>query len=106
MSRDNPTYDMLLKLVKTRMSVRKFRPDQAPNGYFTFGYNDGASVLRDFVQRLVRAGLPFDDAMQYGLLGAMEGWYGINEEGQEHDDRAHRVALAGLLAGRHHLREQ
>ena len=51
---------------------------------FTFGYNDGASVLRDFVQRLVRAGLPFDDAMSYVLLGAMEGWYGINEEGQEH----------------------
>src|SRR5687768_12375284 len=26
----NPTYDMLLNLVKTRMSVRKFRPDPIP----------------------------------------------------------------------------
>ncbi len=26
----NKTYDMLLKLVKTRMSVRKFRPDPIP----------------------------------------------------------------------------
>ena len=51
---------------------------------FTFGYGDGASLLRDFVQRLVRAGIPFDDAMGYVLLGAMEGWYGINEENQEH----------------------
>jgi hypothetical protein len=51
---------------------------------FTFGYNDGASVLRDFVQRLVRAGVPFDDAMQYVLAGAMEGWYSINEEDQQH----------------------
>ena len=51
---------------------------------FTFGYNDGASVLRDFVQRLVRAGIPFDDAMRYVLVGAMEGWHGINEEDQAH----------------------
>jgi hypothetical protein len=51
---------------------------------FTFGYNDGASVLRDFVQRLVRAGMSFDDAMSFVLVGAMEGWYGINEEGQAH----------------------
>src|SRR5919106_3401153 len=28
---NNPTYDMLLKLVKTRMSVRKFRPDPIPD---------------------------------------------------------------------------
>src|SRR4026208_957014 len=27
---DTQTYDMLLKLVKTRMSVRKFRPDPIP----------------------------------------------------------------------------
>jgi len=26
----NSAYDMLLKLVKTRMSVRKFRPDPIP----------------------------------------------------------------------------
>ena len=30
MSGSNDTYDMLLKLVKTRMSVRKFRPDPIP----------------------------------------------------------------------------
>ena len=30
MTRDSETYDMLLKLVKTRMSVRKFRPDPIP----------------------------------------------------------------------------
>src|SRR6267142_855066 len=30
MSDNNQTYDMLLKLVKTRMSVRKFRPDPIP----------------------------------------------------------------------------
>jgi nitroreductase len=30
MIRDNQTYDMLLNLVKTRMSVRKFRPDPIP----------------------------------------------------------------------------
>ena len=51
---------------------------------FTFGYNDGASMLRDLVQRLVVAGIPFDDAMSMVLLGAMEGWYGINEENQQH----------------------
>src|SRR5919106_16312 len=28
---NNPTYDMLLNLVKTRMSVRKFRPDPIPD---------------------------------------------------------------------------
>ena len=27
---NNQTYDMLLNLVKTRMSVRKFRPDPIP----------------------------------------------------------------------------
>jgi nitroreductase len=27
---NNPTYDTLLKLVKTRTSVRKFRPDPLP----------------------------------------------------------------------------
>ena len=30
MPNNNPTYDMLLNLVKTRMSVRKFRPDPIP----------------------------------------------------------------------------
>ncbi len=30
MSSNNSTYDRLLKLVKTRMSVRKFRPDPIP----------------------------------------------------------------------------
>ena len=30
MTRNNETYDTLLKLVKTRMSVRKFRPDPIP----------------------------------------------------------------------------
>ena len=51
---------------------------------FTFGYGDGASLLRDFVQRLVSRGMAFDDAMSLVLLGAMEGWYGINEENQAH----------------------
>ena len=33
MTRSNSdTYDMLLKLVKTRMSVRKFRSDPIPEG--------------------------------------------------------------------------
>src|SRR5438874_12855778 len=31
MAGNNETYDMLLKLVKTRMSVRKFRPDPIPD---------------------------------------------------------------------------
>ena len=31
MTRNHETYDMLLKLVKTRMSVRKFRPDPIPD---------------------------------------------------------------------------
>ena len=30
MASDNETYDMLLKLVKTRHSVRKFKPDPIP----------------------------------------------------------------------------
>jgi hypothetical protein len=30
MTRTNQTYDMLLELVKTRMSVRKFRSDPIP----------------------------------------------------------------------------
>jgi len=32
MSGNDPTYDVLLKLVKTRTSVRKFRPDPIPQG--------------------------------------------------------------------------
>jgi hypothetical protein len=66
--------DPAIPLIAYRLRVRNF----------TFGYNDGASVLRDFVQRLVRAGIPFDDAMGYVLVGAMEGWHGINEENQAH----------------------
>src|SRR5207247_2801259 len=31
MPSNNKTYDMLLNLVKTRMSVRKFRPDPIPD---------------------------------------------------------------------------
>src|SRR5437879_13549485 len=31
MSRNDETYDMLLKLVKTRHSVRKFKPDPIPD---------------------------------------------------------------------------
>jgi nitroreductase len=30
MSSNNETYDMLLNLVKTRQSVRKFKPDPIP----------------------------------------------------------------------------
>jgi hypothetical protein len=51
---------------------------------FTSGYSDAASMLRDFVQRLVGGGMPLDDALSQVLLGAMEGWYGINEDNQEH----------------------
>jgi hypothetical protein len=51
---------------------------------FTFGYGSAASLLRDLVQRLVVAGLTYDDAVLLVLRGAMEGWYGINEEGQYH----------------------
>jgi hypothetical protein len=70
----NEATDPAIPLVAYSLRVRNF----------TFGYNDGASVLRDFVQRLVRAGVPFDDAMGSVLLGAMEGWYSINEEDQQH----------------------
>jgi len=51
---------------------------------FTFGYGSAASLLRDLVQRLVVAGLTYDDAVSLVLRGSMEGWYGINEEGQYH----------------------
>lgn len=51
---------------------------------FTFGYSDGASMLRDLVQRLVTSGMSFDDAVSLVLVGAMEGWHGINEENQQH----------------------
>jgi hypothetical protein len=47
----------------------------------TAGYGDAASMLRDFVQRLVVSGMSFDAALREVLVGAMEGWYGINEEG-------------------------
>jgi len=45
------------------------------------GYIQSASFLRDLTQRLVSAGLPFDDAIGEVLTGALEGWWGINEEG-------------------------
>lgn len=51
---------------------------------FTSGYGDAASLLRDLVQRLGDARMPLDEAMSIVLLGAMEGWYGINEENQQH----------------------
>jgi hypothetical protein len=50
---------------------------------FTAGYNDAASLMRDLVQRLVAdGGLSFDDAVREVLAGSLEGWWGINEEGQ------------------------
>ena len=51
---------------------------------FTSGYSEAASLLRDLVQRLGDARMPLDEAMSLVLLGAMEGWYGINEENQHH----------------------
>lgn len=59
------------------ISLYFFRVDN-----FTEGYMDAASLLRDFTQRLVSAGLSFEDAMQEVLVGALEGWWGINEEGK------------------------
>jgi len=51
---------------------------------YTAGYLAGASLLRDLVQRLVaQGGLGHDDAMREVLTGALEGWHGFNEEGQQ-----------------------
>jgi hypothetical protein len=51
----------------------------------TRGYLPGASFLRDLQQRLVdESGIAFDDAIVEVTVGALEGWWGINEEGQAH----------------------
>jgi hypothetical protein len=42
----------------------------------TNGYLDGASLLRDLVQRLVTdGGMAFDDALRAVIVGALEGWW-------------------------------
>jgi hypothetical protein len=54
----------------------------APVANLTDGYISGASFLRDLAQRLVvEGGLSVDDAVREVLVGSMEGWWGINEEG-------------------------
>ena len=54
----------------------------APVANLTDGYISGASFLRDLAQRLVvEGGLSADDAVREVLVGSMEGWWGINEEG-------------------------
>lgn len=47
----------------------------------TSGYLSAASFLRDLAQRLVVAGVTFDVALGEVVVGALEGWHGINEEG-------------------------
>lgn len=51
-------------------------------GDMTAGYVPASSMLRDFMQRLVQSGMTTRDAAREVAKGAMEGWYGINEEGQ------------------------
>lgn len=59
--------------------------EAAPVHDFTLGGPDAASFLRDLVQRLVHdGGMSFDAAVGQVVVGALEGWYGINEDGQ-HD---------------------
>ena len=50
-------------------------------GDFTSGYSPGASFLRDLMQRLVQGGMTTANASREVAQGAMEGWYGVNEEG-------------------------
>lgn len=50
-------------------------------GDFTGGYSPAASFLRDLMQRLVESGMTTQNAAREVAQGAMEGWYGINEEG-------------------------
>ena len=50
-------------------------------GDVTAGYTPAASMMRDFMQRLVQIGMTTRDAAREVAQGAMEGWYGINEEG-------------------------
>ncbi len=50
-------------------------------GDFTAGYTPASSMLRDLMQRLVQNGMSTRDAAREVAQGAMEGWYGINEEG-------------------------
>lgn len=50
-------------------------------GDFTGGYSPAASFLRDLMQRLVQSGMSTQNAAREVAQGAMEGWYGINEEG-------------------------
>jgi hypothetical protein len=49
---------------------------------FTGGYATTASFMRYLLQRLVTDGnVPFDEAMAEIMVGSIEGWWGINEEG-------------------------
>lgn len=50
-------------------------------GDLTGGYAPTANFLRDLMQRLVQSGMSTQDAAREVAQGAMEGWYGINEEG-------------------------
>ena len=54
------------------------------HGDLTAGYAPAASFLRDLMQRLVQGGMTTQAAAREVLLGVMEGWYGINDEGQSH----------------------
>ena len=45
------------------------------------GYGHAASFLRDLVQRVTEQGFPFEEASSHVLVGALEGWHGVNEDG-------------------------
>ena len=47
------------------------------------GYADAASFLRDLVQRATDQGMAMDQASGQVLVGALEGWYGVNEDGNK-----------------------
>ena len=65
-----------------------FLGDSMPGGYAipdTDLWNSpvaAASFMRHLTQRLMENGLTYDDALREAVVGALEGWWGINEEGQ------------------------
>ena len=63
----------------------------SPSGDFLSGYTESSGFLRDVVQRLVRKGMPIDDAFRTVARHAVEGWFGFDPDGQQ------RTGLAAAL---------
>ncbi|HET6765578.1 MAG TPA: hypothetical protein VFH27_17990 [Longimicrobiaceae bacterium] len=70
----------------------------ATRGLLPRGYFDASSFLRDLQVRLVRAGVPADEALAQVAAGAVEGWFGVDGAGIRRRGLADRMR-ATLGAG-------